>query len=90
MSRKRLEPRNTNAKGYHYNKKNDKWVASISVNHKTIYLGSFNSSEEAKEAYLNAKKYYHNLGDLRPEYIRRLHDNVWDRIEWNNFQEAAY
>jgi len=36
-----------------------KWRACIGVDHKVIYLGNFNSPEEAGEAYLEAKKIYH-------------------------------
>jgi hypothetical protein len=47
------------AKGYYWNKSENKWHAQIQVNKKTIYLGLFNIEEEAKQAYLNAKEKYH-------------------------------
>ncbi len=44
-------------KGYHQYK--NKWVAQIGFNKKHIYLGIFNTEEEAHQAYLDAKKTYH-------------------------------
>ena len=52
---------NRRAKGYTWNKREQKYVASIGVNHKTIHLGRFDSPEEAQEAYLEAKKKYHTI-----------------------------
>lgn len=52
---------NTDAKGYCWNKKRNKWRAQIMLNRKTIYLGSFNTEEEARNAYLQAKKIYHTI-----------------------------
>jgi hypothetical protein len=49
-----------NAKGYYWNKQNKKWHSSIN-NNGIIYLGSFNTEQEAHEAYLDAKKIYHKL-----------------------------
>jgi hypothetical protein len=50
---------NTNAKGYSLNKKNKKWVSQICLDGKLIYLGSFNTEQEARNVYLDAKKKYH-------------------------------
>jgi hypothetical protein len=36
-----------------------KWIASIWVNRKRIHLGYFHTSEEAHQAYIEAKKIYH-------------------------------
>ena len=49
----------TTAKGYSWNKLTKKWRADITINKKPIYLGSFNTEEEAREAYLKAKQQYH-------------------------------
>jgi hypothetical protein len=46
-------------KGYCWDKTNNKWMSKIKKNGKTINLGRFNTEEEAKEAYLEAKKVYH-------------------------------
>jgi 5-methylcytosine-specific restriction endonuclease McrA len=48
-----------NDKGYHWNKNANKWKAQITFNNKQIYLGYFNTEQEAKQAYLNAKEKYH-------------------------------
>jgi hypothetical protein len=50
---------NTNAKGCHWHKKRNKWVSYICINGKTIYLGQFDTEEEANRVYLEAKKIYH-------------------------------
>ena len=50
---------NIDCKGYHLNKLNKKWQARISINGKGIYLGSYDTEEEAREAYLNGKAKYH-------------------------------
>ena len=44
-----------NAKGYSWNINSKKWQAHIKINKKQIYLGSFDTEEEAHQAYLNAK-----------------------------------
>ncbi len=50
---------NTNAKGYCWHKQNQKWQSQIMVNGKLIYLGSFNTEEEARQSYLKAKEKLH-------------------------------
>jgi hypothetical protein len=49
------------AKGYTWHKNNKKWESAIKVNKKRIYLGSFNTEEEARNAYLQAKEIYHKI-----------------------------
>ena len=49
----------TRAKGYYWFKKNKKWRADITLNRKTIYLGTFDKEVDARNAYLEAKKKYH-------------------------------
>jgi len=49
-----------NVKGYDYHKGRNKcWCARIEVDGKRINLGYFYTEEEAKQAYLDAKKIYH-------------------------------
>jgi hypothetical protein len=50
---------NRNGKGYYYDKAAKKYRAKISLNTKNIYLGFYDTPEEAREAYLNAKQKYH-------------------------------
>jgi hypothetical protein len=52
--------RNRNlAKGYYYSKEYNKFYAQICVDYKHISLGGYNTEEEARQAYLNAKEKYH-------------------------------
>jgi hypothetical protein len=50
---------NMSGKGYYWNKLEYKWKAQIGLNNKTIYLGSFDKEENARDAYLVAKEKYH-------------------------------
>ena len=50
---------NRNSKGYCWDKSRNKWYSSIHLNKKKIFLGRFNTEEEARNAYLQAKKKYH-------------------------------
>jgi len=49
----------TKAKGYYWQKKAKKWHVQIKLDEKIKYLGLFDTEQEAREAYLNAKKIYH-------------------------------
>lgn len=51
--------KNSNAKGYCWNKYKKKWIACICVNYRKIPLGNFNKEEDARDAYLKAKLKYH-------------------------------
>tara|TARA_R110002012_G_scaffold53902_2_gene138196 strand:- start:266 stop:751 length:486 start_codon:yes stop_codon:yes gene_type:complete len=48
-------------KGYYFEKKRNKYIAQIYINEKRIYLGCYDTPEEAREAYVNAKKIHHNV-----------------------------
>ena len=48
------------AKGYTWNKKQQKYMAQITINYKQYYLGCYDTIDEAREAYLNAKPKYHS------------------------------
>ena len=52
---------NTKAKGYYWHKLANKWHSSIKVDKKQIYLGLFDTEEEAKQAYLTAKAKHHKF-----------------------------
>ena len=52
---------NTNAKGYTWHKKANKWEAQIAINYKSKSLGYFTEEADARQAYLNAKELYHKL-----------------------------
>ena len=52
---------NRNCKGYSWYKQSQKWMAYITVNGKRKHLGYFLLEEEARQAYLEAKKIYHKI-----------------------------
>lgn len=62
---KRMLPQNTSGyTGVSTKKGRNKWNASIAVNRRRIYLGSFSTAEEASAAYLAAKRRLHAfMGD---------------------------
>jgi len=49
----------SNVKGYFWRKTRNKYEALIRVNGKRIYLGRYDKEEDARQAYLDAKKIYH-------------------------------
>ena len=46
-------------KGYYWNKRDKKYFARIQINKKQHHIGAYDTAEEAREAYLIAKKKYH-------------------------------
>lgn len=50
---------NTKCKGYSYRKHMNKYQVRIGIDNKIKCLGSFNTEEEARQAYLDAKQKYH-------------------------------
>lgn len=48
-------------KGYCWNKLHQKYQANICVNGQFIYLGYFETEDEARAAYLSAKLVYHQI-----------------------------
>jgi hypothetical protein len=50
---------NRDAKGYRFHKRDKVWTAHISLNSKQKHLGTFKTEQEARQAYLDAKKIYH-------------------------------
>lgn len=51
----------TTAKGYCWNKRNNKWKSYINLNGKTIYLGYYDTESKARTAYITAKLIYHKI-----------------------------
>ena len=47
------------AKGYHFSKANNKFIAQIRYDGNYKYLGGYDTAEEAREQYLNAKAELH-------------------------------
>lgn len=54
--------------GVSFVKKTNKWDARISINLKQIFLGNFDTAEEASDAYLSAKKKHHSFQPT-PRYL---------------------
>lgn len=52
---------NSVSKGYDFDKKEKKWRARIKINNKSIYLGRYDTEEDARQAYLEAKEKYHTI-----------------------------
>lgn len=50
---------NRQAVGYSWHKHRNKWYARIVINKKPKHLGAYTTEEDAKQAYLEAKKIYH-------------------------------
>jgi len=48
--------------GVTWNKQSNKWQAQIKAGDKNHYLGVFKTIDLAKEAYLNAKRRFHQYG----------------------------
>jgi hypothetical protein len=61
ISNRNQQNQNKNPKGYYFMKSINKWGSFIQYDKKRIYLGYFNTEEEARNSYLEAKKKYHNL-----------------------------
>lgn len=59
VSKRHNEQNRRTAKGYYFHKATGKWVATIKTEEKLLYLGSYDTKEEARSAYLEAKKIYH-------------------------------
>lgn len=64
---RRISKNNTSGyKGVIYNKNRNTYIATIMVNNKSIFLGSFNDPKDAHIAYSNAAinyhKEFHNIG----------------------------
>ena len=56
--------RNSGLLGSHWHAQRNYWVAHISIDNRTKYLGHFQTAKEAHEAYLSAKRKLHPGGML--------------------------
>jgi len=55
---------NRGGKGYTYKSgENKPWVARVGTGYKSLYLGSYSTEEEARQAYLLGKEKYHKIGE---------------------------
>lgn len=61
VSRSENQWNRTTAKGYSWNKRENKWQSQIKINKKVIHLGYYNIEQEARNAYLAAKEIYHKI-----------------------------
>lgn len=52
---------NTKAKGFYFHKGRNKFRSRIKVDGVDIHLGYFNTENEARKSYLDAKKIYHKI-----------------------------
>jgi hypothetical protein len=59
ISNRKQQTQNRNSKGYYYDKINNKYLSRINYLGKDIFLGRYNTEEEAREAYIKAKQIYH-------------------------------
>lgn len=59
------------AKGCHFHRRSNKWVAQIGVGKVKHHLGYFKTEEDAHAAYLKAKQVYHPSAPINYEYLTR-------------------
>lgn len=67
--------RRDNSSGYpgvYWSKRHKKYKAQIRINNKKIYLGYYNTAEEAFEAYKRAKMELHPTSPIAQQYLREL------------------
>ena len=55
------QSQNRRAKGYSQHKKTGKYCSRVAINKKQIHLGCFDTPEEARKAYIEAKWKYHGI-----------------------------
>ncbi len=68
-------------------KKGNKFLASISVNNKQFYIGSYNYEDEALNACIDKKRDY--IKEIANEFKNKLTKNVYDKLT-TYYQTAEY
>jgi len=65
----------SNVKGYTWSKRDSKWRAQIMLNQKNKHLGLFEKEEDARAAYLDAKKIYHKFdNEVTSQELEEIHE----------------
>lgn len=90
----------TGLKGVRLERKTGKYVSAITVEGKTLYLGSFETALEAHQAYIQASLKHHGEfsyfrnGQNVLEDVKKLSDNIWDKdgkfLYWANAKYSNY
>jgi hypothetical protein len=72
---------NRDIKGYNWNNNANKWHSRIKINKGQIHLGYFNTEEEARQAYLEAKEKYHRFDgkEVKIPSKRKIKGYSWDK-----------
>ena len=87
-SRKIRKKTSSRHKGVHYRKKLKRWVASLALNTKTIYIGCYLLEDDAGQAY-NDK-----IRELGLEEVSVLNDTPQERVRkinlFNEKEESSY
>ena len=60
LKKAKTHNKSTGLLGAYFHKQIGKFTSRIKVNKKNIYLGLFDTAEQAQQAYLNAKKQFHS------------------------------
>ena len=64
--------------GVYYKKQNKKYIAQCKINNEKKYLGSFDTSEEAFQAYKQFKEHY--IKQIADEYIELIPQELYDAM----------
>ena len=64
---RKLDSNTSGVTGVHFCKRSKKWVSKIKVNYKTLYLGSFDTVDNAKAVRLEAESKYGFTGRCHEE-----------------------
>lgn len=59
MNMKKPATNTSGYKGVSWDKRSNKWSVKISLNNKTINIGTYKDIKDANDAYINASKKYH-------------------------------